>query len=137
MTIDLTPDTTAWRRSLRELARVIGPKAAMALHEAVKGVETPVPKRADPQHPLVGIIGYEAFQALVGAYGGQRLDLPRGIDQDVKKVAIMDAAGTGSKRAIALRLGVSQRYVRRVTNELAGDDSAPQSEILDLFSPLR
>lgn len=134
MTTDVPPDTTAWRRSLRDLAAVIGPAPAQRLAEAVAGVETHIPKRADPLHPLAAIIGMEAMQALVKAYGGQRLDLPKGMTCALAKVAIMDAAaaGTASKRDIALTLGVTQRYVRLVTNQ-----GALPSETLDLFGPKR
>ena len=87
----------------------------MDLAEAVGGVETYIPKSPRSDHYLVGIVGPEALKKLAAEYGGQTIAIPRGVYRGLKKAAIMDA--TGSRRQVALALGCSTRYVRKISNQ--------------------
>lgn len=117
----MTEDAThSWPIGLRRLAEVIGPAAAVRLADAYGGVEDlRIPKTARPDHDLAKVLTRDEFEALCAAYGGERLDIPKGVYKDLKKTAIMDAAG--SNREVALRLKVTQRYVRRVRAEVRRD----------------
>lgn len=122
---DHTP--TTWPRGLQELAQRIGAKAAVALSEAIGGVETYIPKTPDPGHRLVAVVGLEVLQALVRHYGGQNLFIPRGVYRDLKKVKILEA--TGTRRSVALAAGVTERYVYRVRRDAKVSEDDPQARL--------
>lgn len=124
----LTDQTQSWPVGLRRLAEVIGPAAAVRLADAFGGAEKIyIPKKARIDHEFTAVIGLDRLEALCAEFGGQRIDIPRGAFKDLKKTQIMDAEG--SNREVALRLGVTQRYVRQVRVEVRDDDQP------DLFSP--
>ena len=109
-------DIHSWPIGLRRLAEVIGPAAAVRLAEALGGAENVyIPKKARIDHPITAIIGLDRMEALCAEIGGSPIDIPRGTFRDLKKIKIMDASG--SHRAVALRLRVTQRYVRRVRSQ--------------------
>lgn len=137
MTALLDTEIRTWPRGLAEIARLIGPGPAMRLGEAVGGVETYIPKNATPNHPLARLVGAEALEVLARAFGGQTLVIPRGVHCKLKKAAIL--AASGSRRNVALALGCSARYVRKVTNEAkpgAGGDPHRDNGQPDLFGSL-
>lgn len=120
--------THTWPVGLRRLAEVIGPAAAVRLADEFGGAEKVyIPKRARIDHDFTAVIGLDRMEALCAEFGGHRIDIPRGAFKDLKKTQIMDAEG--SNREVALRLGVTQRYVRRVRVEVRDDDQP------DLFFP--
>ncbi len=113
-----------WPVGLRRLAEVIGPAAAVRLAEAFGGTEgNYIPMTAKIDHPFVAVIGLDRMEKLCEAFGGRDLDIPKGVFRDLKKSRILDARG--SSREVALRVGATQRYVRRVRNNAAGDDGQP------------
>lgn len=119
MSAALENEIRTWPRGLAEIARLIGPRLAMQLGEAVGGVETYIPKNVTPTHPLARLVGVDALAILAREFGGQTLVIPRGVHCKLKKAAIL--AATGSRRSVALALGCSARYVRKVTNEAKPD----------------
>ncbi len=116
----LEEEIRTWPRGLADIARLIGAKEAMVLGDAVGGVPTYIPKHPDALHPLTRHISLDALKKLAKAYGGQTIVIPRGVHKNLKKVAILDA--TGSRRAVALQLKCSERYVRKVANEVRPPD---------------
>lgn len=121
-------DIRNWPQTLQEIARLIGAAAAQKLAEDRGGVETYIPKYPGPNHELAKIIGLPALTILAKAYGGLTVEVPRGTFMNLKKAAIMQSQG--SRREVALKLGCSARYVRKVANalkdprqgDLLGDD---------------
>lgn len=109
-----------WPRGLADIAKLIGAKEAMALGDAVGGVPIYIPKNPDALHSLTQHISLDALKTLAKAYGGQTIVIPRGVHKNLKKVAILDASG--SRRAVALQLKCSERYVRKVVNEVRPPD---------------
>lgn len=122
----MTEETRSWPVGLRRLADVIGPAAAVRLADAFGGIEKVyIPKTANADHLFTDAIGLDRLERLCAEFGGQQIDIPRGTFRDLKKAAIIDAAG--SNRDVALRLRCTQRYVRIVRADLR--DAGP-----DLFS---
>lgn len=108
-------DFSTWPTTLREVAEVIGRDAALRLAQECGGVLIYVPTEVHPEHPWCIAVGEEAFAKLAHAFGGQRIDLPRGSFIRLAKAQILEMAAQGmSTRAIAMKLHVTQRHVRRV-----------------------
>ena len=123
----MVEDIRSWPVGLRRLAEVIGPAAAVRLAEAFGGTEDIyIPIMANPSHSFTDIIGLDRLEALCAEFGGRKIEIPRGTFRDLKKTRIMDADGTN--RTVALTLGCSQRYVRKVRSEVR------QQTQPDLFS---
>lgn len=120
MTRPLDEEIRTWPRGLAEIARLIGPKLAVELGEAVGGVETYIPKHPTADHSLARVIGLDGLKALAREYGGNTIVIPRGVHRNLKKAAILGA--TGSRKTVALALGCSARYVRKVANEAKPSD---------------
>lgn len=95
-----------------------------ALMEFRGGCSLYIPATYRPEHWLSGLVGEPAFRALIRHYGGGNLRVPLGkhgltnhlrqvrakFDQEILE---MHQAGLGTN-AIVSRLGVSEKYVRRV-----------------------
>lgn len=123
----MTDQTNTWPVGLRRLAEVIGPAAAVRLADVFGGAEKVyIPKKARIDHDFTAIIGLDRMEALCAEFGGELIEIPRGVFRDLKKTQIMDA--DGSNREVALRLKVTQRYVRRIRSQVRDDDQP------DLFS---
>jgi DNA-binding CsgD family transcriptional regulator len=83
-----------------------------------------VPRHAQEKltHPWARAIGREAFERLCAAFGGTRVNLPRGAGLANRKRRIIELAEEGvSRRETALRLGVTIRHVRRTLQGLGLD----------------
>lgn len=107
-----------WPIGVRRIAAVIGAKEALRLVEVFGGTEDHhIPKNASPDHPFARVIEYKDLQKLCNALGPCRLEIPRGIHLKPKKLQILEAGG--SSREVARKLGVSQRYVRKVRQEFS------------------
>ncbi|WP_142851002.1 hypothetical protein, partial [Telmatospirillum sp. J64-1] len=105
-------DTTTWPVGLQRLAEIVGAKAALQLADTIGGVRTPIPKKMNSDHPLAKLIGREEFAKLVYVYGGDTIEIPKGSFKRLLKAEILNAKG--STRSIALRVGCTQRYVKKL-----------------------
>lgn len=116
-------DTRGWPQGLLDVAAVIGPESTLELARRCGGVPYHIPKTAHAGHPFAPIIGMAAMAKLCKVYGGDRLTLPRGcfLDPARPHVERMVAEGGQSRRTIALALGVTERYVRKVANSEQDD----------------
>lgn len=122
--------TRTWPQGLAQIARIIGVHKAITLADALGGVETYIPKAPGADHPLSQLVGHEAALALASVYGGLDLLIPRGVYRNLKKAAIMDAP-VGSRRQVALALGVSDRYVRKVANATKEAEGNGQADLFN------
>lgn len=115
--------------NIRRLAALIGAGPASRLVAALGGVEgIYVPK--DPRRGggrLERIIGPEAARKLAAEFGGREIDVARGVTPP-RKAAIMDASGPA--REVALAVGVTQRYVRKVHALQRVARPSPQLDLL-------
>lgn len=115
-----------WPASLLRLAEIVGPDLALRLGEECGGQEKVyVPKSTATQHPWRQVLGDGAWARVVAELGGERIDLARGTHVKVRKPEILALAEQGlSHRAIARRVRVGERYVRRVLEGLTIEDKS-------------
>jgi Mor transcription activator family len=81
------------------------------------GARLCVPKVAEREHVLVGVMGWPGYRALVARYGDQRIALPRcdKLMRALRNAAIVKAYGQGaSVNELAVRYGLVARAVERV-----------------------
>ena len=102
--------------SYSELESIIGTDMARVLCRLRGGVVTYVPKNARPDGDLAPIIGMAALTSLVGEFGGEQIELARKHEEPYKG-KVLDLLDKGcSHRDIALQVGVTDRYVRRLSS---------------------
>lgn len=102
--------------SLAEIADLFGVEAAVALVEHFGGTEVKFPARPADDHPVLLALGDELGRALCAYFGGELIYVPHGRRSSTRaEVARPEAAGY-DRAAIARRLGISQRHVRRAAN---------------------
>lgn len=113
-------DFATWPNVLREVAEVVGRECALKLAHECGGIEgIYVPTEFNPEHPWCRAVGPEQFARLAKAFGGQRVNLPRGTFVKLAKARIYELHDAGlSRREIALTLHVTVRHVRRVLEGL-------------------
>lgn len=116
-----------WPVVLAELASIIGEELTLKLARTEGGLDRIyIPREPTSDHPWVAVIGPDAWARVVAAWGGERVDLPRGAFINLKKVEILDLAAEGlPHRDIARRTHTSERYVRRILGA-AGDSVDPR-----------
>lgn len=122
---------TSGQASYRQLERLIGEPAATRLLRAFGGMEgIYIPRRPNPEHRFVPVIGQERFARIVESFAGVRLELPKKPDRATKKVAIMEAiqAGAATAETIARDHDVTTRYVRKLRSELRACGALPGGE---------
>ncbi len=113
-----------WPDLLRELAQAIGAERALELARRFGGQDyVYVPEDAAKTrttHAWCQVLTGDEWDAVVGLWGGSRITLPRGTFASGSKRRILELLEQGvAKRQIAVRVGVTQRHVRRVA-QLAG-----------------
>lgn len=116
MSAALKDEYSGWPETLREVAEVIGREPALKLASECGGIDIYVPSEPEtPRHIWYVSVGAEAFAKLARVFGGQRVQLPRGVYVDAARPRILELAAKGmTKRRIALTLKVTERYVRMV-----------------------
>ena len=124
----VTLDTRDWPQGLVDIASVIGPELTIKLAEKYAGVEKYyVPKLTNSvglKHPWAAILGDNAWRAMCKAFGGQRINVPRG-QKILKKRVIFELSESHpelSHRTIALHAQTSESYVRRVLCQTESSD---------------
>lgn len=135
--VDLLPPT------LRRLCRAMGQRAAFALCKQRGGVQLRVPVRASLEHWLVDIIGFDGLQALVEAFGGEYIDVPKydkvTMQLQHQQVHACLMAGLGPTRT-ALKTGYTKRHVCNIQvdlQEAMGDRYSPnRAQQQDMFAEL-
>ena len=109
-----------------ELAALIGADAARTLCRLYGGVSQHIPYAAAPDHPWSRVIGMAAMRAVCAAHGGTSIVPPNGRQPEPHKQAIVKMLAAGhSHRAIALELGVTERWVQMVANATRGPAQLP------------
>jgi hypothetical protein len=105
-----------WPTSMVMIAAIVGEEAARKLSEEFGGFRILVPRRPTPGTIIARTIGTEAAAHLCQEYGGHRVYVAKLAAAKAKKRAIAEA--TGSVAEIARRFGVSERWARRVRQQL-------------------
>lgn len=113
-----------WPQGLITIAEIVGEEAAAKLSDTYGGFRIHVPKQAAGRL-LAEVIGLEAATALAQIDGGNRIYVPNRAAALSKKAAI--AGAEGSVAGIARSLGVSERWARKVRQQMRPRPS-PTSE---------
>jgi len=114
-------DHAALPELLRDLISCVGEAAAFRLIEWRGGAYLSVPKRVDPEHVLVEMIGPVPFAKLVERFSGETVMLPKNDavarqqrHQLIRHLRYHDRLPVD---AIALRVGYSMRRVFQILEE--------------------
>lgn len=111
---------------VQEIADLIGLPATLKLVEAYGGTRLYVPKRFDPDHPIVKLIGHELAALLFARFGGQdQFDVPRCViaikaARD-KQIRAERRDGTTHAR-LAVKHGLSERQIRNILGPEVDDN---------------
>lgn len=114
---------------LGQLVELIGMGATLRLCHDFGGTEVYFPKRLSADHPIVASVGMDAAQKLAEFAGqpssGGTLDVPRGLALTValrNKQILEEVARGATKKGIALKYGLTTRWVRSLCNDADDDD---------------
>jgi len=124
-------DLEQWPEILRRLAAIIGPELTLQLAAEHGGrTKTMIVPRERRRHPWRSVIVDDAQWARVVAELGSSVEpvhLPRGAYlTKLKKVEVMELAEAGvSVGEIVRRLGITERYARRVLAAVRSSQPAP------------
>ena len=110
---------------------MVGEPAFASLVEFRGGRSVFIPSVYRPEHWLSGLIGEAACRAMIDHFGGNAIRLPlnkQGLTERLmqakarfnQEVLDLHHAGLGTS-AICARLGVSEKYVRRVKRMATGE----------------
>lgn len=112
--------------SLIDVAETLGPRVAVALIDHFGGLEVKLPRRPRSDHPIIKALGETDGTALCEFLGGQSIYVPHNRAGSRRaEILAMEAAGF-DRAAIARRLQLSQRHVRRIAN---GQDDDRQGDL--------
>ena len=101
---------------LMDVARITDVATALKLAEAWGGTDRYIPRQPAQDSPLAHIVGIDAARKIGAAFGGENFDIPL-LRSPSKKELIL--AAEGGTREVAVSVGSSERYVRKV-RECAG-----------------
>lgn len=117
-----TIPTTLLPESLQEMAAHIPLDAVLRLAERYGGAVLCIPKQAPEGGELLAVVGQAAVAALVAAYGGEKLEIPRAerFARAVRdwEIVRLRRAGTPLK-ALARDNGTTVRNVSRILRAAA------------------
>lgn len=113
--------------SIREMAETIGLRLALRVVQEFGGRDIDFPARPHDLHPVIVALGKEDGYAICKYMSGSSMSVPvcrtpRNWRAEIKR---LEEEGL-SRGEIARRLGITQRWVRKVAN-------APPSKQTDLF----
>jgi len=114
---------------------LVGETAFASLVEFRGGRSVFIPSVYRPDHWLSGLIGEAASLALIDHFGGNAIRIPlnkQGLTERLmqtkakfnQEILALSRAGLGTS-AICARLGVSEKYVRRVKRLATGERPSP------------
>ncbi|MCW5711282.1 helix-turn-helix domain-containing protein [Shinella sp.] len=102
-------------RSIREIAETIGVRLALKLVQEFGGLEIRFPAQPDDQHPVIRALGKEDGYAICKYMDGSKLSVPHCRPPRSARAEILRMEAEGLSNAeIARRIGITQRWVRKV-----------------------
>ena len=119
-------DWTKLPVGLTRIRDVAGPEAALALCSTYGGGSVYIPRRLEPGHPLLRLLGAESAARLASYYGGDKLDVPKAdaVHRQHRAVEIMRQRSAGASiSGLAALHGLSRRRILQILAENQGDPS--------------
>lgn len=119
---------------LRRIATYAGWDAMWALWEAYAGGRVMIPKSLDGTQALISAVGHENAHALVAAFAGEWLNVPKG---DAARRAIRDKAIRAERANGVTTNAMCKKYqltYRQLQTIFRGIETGPPEETLDFFS---
>ncbi len=110
---------------LRDIASLIGLPGTLELLKHYGGVRLYVPKRFDPDHALVKVLGHAAVVKLIEHFGGEdHFDIPKAqaAANALRNAGIRAEYAELSQRQLALRYDLTERQVRNILAGVEEDD---------------
>jgi hypothetical protein len=105
--------------SMPELTDLIGKDRAAALCAWHGGTPLYVPMQAHAAHALARVVGPIAMRLLCAKFSGEYITVPNGRKPEAYKTDVMRRLDAGmSQAAVALELGLTERYVRMVAADM-------------------
>lgn len=103
--------------SIQEMAETIGLRLALRVVQEFGGRDVEFPARPHDGHPVIIALGKEDGYAVCNYIGGGAFSVPRcHVPRNWRgEIAKLEAEGL-SRGEIAQRLGITQRWVRKVAN---------------------
>ncbi|QQM29066.1 hypothetical protein JET14_12025 [Martelella lutilitoris] len=115
-------------QSIEEIADTIGVRLALKLVQTFGGQEVKFPVKPHDRHPVILALGKEDGLRICDYMGGQRFSVPHCRPRRNAKADIERLEAQGLTRGqIARRLGLTERWVRKMAND-------PPPDHPDLFS---
>ena len=111
--------------SLLDVAETLGMGVVLRLVAAFGGREVKFPRRPAADHEVVRALGPDAAAAVCELLSGSTIYVPHGRARRSARDEVLALDAQGARRGeIAVRLGLSQRHVRRVANAPAAEPAA-------------
>lgn len=110
---------------LRDIAALIGVPGTLQIVKHYGGVRLYVPKRFDPDHVLVKILGHAAVVKLIEHFGGEEhFDIPRCqiAGNAMRNAAIRDEYGKLTQSQLARKYDLTERQIRNILAEIEPDE---------------
>lgn len=107
--------------SLIDVAEILGMRVALALISEFGGREVKFPAHPRPDHPVIKALGEKDGLAICSLLRGQQVYVPHARAASTRAdIVSLEKRGL-DRAAIARKLGISQRHVRRVANHHRSD----------------
>jgi len=106
---------------LREMIQIIGEEHTSKMLQRFGGTVLYVPLNPKEQHPITRLIGVQGAAKLASHFGGATLTIPIGkkyLQVKQRKMIQQLREQNQTCRQIALRLGCTERWVRKVLADL-------------------
>ena len=112
-------DVSLLPQSLQEIAEVIGLMAVLKLVDRYGGRRICIPRRLEPGHPLIEVLGQRQAAALVQTYALERIHVPNAAralvsarDKEIRRLKAQQ-----SVTSLAEDFGLTERQVYRILAE--------------------
>lgn len=114
-------DVSLLPQSLQEMAEVIGLMAVLKLVDRYGGRRICIPRRLDPGHPLIEVLGQRPAAALVQTYALERIYVPSATRAIIasRDKEIRRRKGQQSVPSLAEEFGLTDRQIWSILSESA------------------
>ncbi len=105
--------------AFQEIRQFIGDVATAKLVAQYGGTRLYIPITLKREHPLCQLLGEETAQQLAGEFCGMSVEVPRDVMLQLvqrNKLILADSEAGMSQSQLALKYGLTQRTIRKITS---------------------